>query len=453
MSKSTARSVALALLQAVEFDDAYANLLLPKLVSKAALSSRDAALAQELAYGTLRWQLFYDRVIEECAQRYSDEIDLDALIILRLGAHQLLATRIPPHAALSETVELAKKNLKPSAIGFINGVLRRVSERDRDTWEEIILEHTEGKYEYLAVKYSHPIWVVKALEQSLKLDKQESRIESLLAADNIPAKIALVALPGLDASTQGLQVGSASPIGFILNSGDPSELESVADSSLRVQDEGSQLAALALSRLDKISDNERWLDMCAGPGGKAALLAAEAVQSGATLVCNEVSQHRTELVRKALRAIRGNVSIRTGDGRQIGQLEPASYDRILLDAPCTGLGALRRRPEARWRKSPDDVSELAQLQWELIDSAIQALKPGGYLAYVTCSPHPGETAAIVDKALKNFPHDLAIIDATDVVSKLSPALDLPRNRKTVQLWPDRDGTDAMFISLFRKSNA
>lgn len=451
-SKESSRTVALALLRAVEFDDAYANLLLPKLISQANLDSRDAALAQELAYGTLRWQLFYDRVIEECAQRYSDEIDLAALIVLRLGAHQLLATRIPAHAALSETVELAKRSLKPGAVGFVNGVLRRVSERERDEWEQIVLRHTEGQFEYLAVKYSHPIWVVKALAQALKLDNAEGQIEDLLASDNVAAKIALVALPGFVIETENLARSFASPLGYILDSGDPSQLKDVSAGSLRVQDEGSQLAALSLSRVANISSDERWLDMCAGPGGKAALLAAEAAAFGATLVCNEVSEHRTELVKKALRPLNGNISIRCSDGRKIGDLEPNAYDRIMLDAPCTGLGALRRRPEARWRKSPNDVTDLVALQWQLMQSAVKALKPGGYLAYVTCSPHPAETAAIVDKALKTYP-ELQVINATEILMSISPKLQLPENRKTVQLWPHRDYTDAMFISLFQKTKA
>ncbi|MEY4433994.1 MAG: hypothetical protein RIR16_34 [Actinomycetota bacterium] len=447
--RPTARSVALDLLEAVEFDDAYANLVLPKLLQRAELPTRDAALAQELAFGTLRWQLFYDRVIEECARRYSDEIDLEVLLILRLGVHQLLATRIPPHAALSETVELAKTRLKPSAIGFINGVLRRSSERDRVEWLEIVLRGISDRHERLAIQYSHPIWVVAALEQALALDNAQHELEDLLAADNVPAKVSMVALPGFAPDTSELQPGLHSPLAFSLDAGDPGRFESVRLGQIRVQDEGSQLAALALTSAEPVSENEQWLDMCAGPGGKAALLAAVAVQSGVSLTCNEVSEHRTKLVRQALRPIRGNISVKTGDGRKIGAAEPEKYDRIMLDAPCTGLGALRRRPEARWRKSVGDLGDLTRLQTELIDSAWKALKPGGILAYVTCSPHPAETVGQINSLLKQQPK-AELLSAPEVLVKFAKNLGLKTDRKTAQLWPHRDFTDAMFISLIRK---
>lgn len=447
--KKSARSVALDLLEAVEFDDAYANLLLPKLLSSAALPARDTALAQELAFGTLRWQLFYDRIIEECARRYSDEIDLEVLIILRLGAHQLLATRIPAHAALSETVELAKSRLKPSAIGFVNGVLRRVSERDRLEWLAVVLQGITDPHERLAIQYSHPIWVVDALEQSLRLDGLEDQLEALLASDNVPAKVSLVALPGFEIDTSEFEPGEHSPLAHTLSSGDPGRFESVRRGALRVQDEGSQLAALSLTELRPISSQERWLDMCAGPGGKAALLAAIAAQYGASLNCNEISEHRASLVRQSLRAISGNVSVQQGDGREIGVGQPGRYDRILLDAPCSGLGALRRRPEARWRKQQKDISELTKLQSELLDSAWLALKPGGVLAYVTCSPHPAETTAQVEALLRKN-RGAKILSATEVLKKIAPRLELNSERMTAQLWPQRDQTDAMFIALIEK---
>jgi 16S rRNA (cytosine967-C5)-methyltransferase len=226
----------------------------------------------------------------------------------------------------------------------------------------------------------------------------------------------------------------------------------VAAGRARVQDEGSQLAALALSRARPIVAGERWLDLCAGPGGKAALLAAEARSAGAILTANEVVPARAELVRRALHTIDPAVEVLVDDGRDIATREPKAFDRIMLDAPCTGLGALRRRPEARWRKTAADVLPLAVVQGELLRSAFAALKPGGVLAYVTCSPHPDETTAIVDALLAEHPDEAAPLDARAVLLDISRApLDLGElAHGAAQLWPHRHGTDAMFIQLLTR---
>lgn len=449
--KVSSREVAIDLLMAVEKEGAYANLLLPKLLEQSRLDSRDVAFAQELAFGTLRWQLFYDRVVEECAHRYSDEIDISTLVFLRLGAHQILGMRVPSHAALSETVELAKHYLSRGAVGFINGVLRRVSERTRDEWLSIVLNGLDNPHERLAVEFSHPIWVVRALEQALALDNRANDLRDLLFADNIPPLVSLVGLPGIAKKQdfEDLEIGPASPIGALLDGGDPNNLAAFREGRIRVQDQGSQLAALALVEAKPIQNSENWLDMCAGPGGKAALLAAEAKLSDAHLVCNEVAPHRAKLVKQALNLVDSRLEVIVNDGRQLGAKSPQHFDRILLDAPCTGLGALRRRPESRWRKQQSDVAELTKLQEELLTSAWAALKPGGVIAYVTCSPHLAETNAIVDWAQKKL--GATLLDANAVLEEINPNLHLNKQRKTAQLWPHIHGTDAMFIALLEKS--
>lgn len=450
--RTSSRTVALELLFSVEFDDAYANLLLPKLLTASRLDERDSALAQELSFGALRWQLFYDRVIEECANRYADQIDLKALIVLRLGVHQLLGMRTPAHAALDETVELAKQFVSRGAAGFVNGVLRRVSERTRDQWLSVVIEGLENPAERLAVEFSHPIWVVKALQQALALDGRESELQDLLLADNIAPLVSLVALPGLAKKSdfEDLPIGPASPIGAQLDSGDPNNLVAFREGRIRVQDQGSQLAALALVEVKAISPGEKWLDLCAGPGGKAALLAAEAKVNSAQLTCNEISTHRAKLVEQALNVVDREIQVTVEDGRTYANNNQNKFDRILLDAPCTGLGALRRRPESRWRKAQTDVAELSHLQEQLLQSAWDCLKPGGVLAYVTCSPHLAETNAIVDWAKKKLT-GLALLDANAVLAGLNPNLHLNHNRKTTQLWPHIHQTDAMFIALLSKS--
>lgn len=451
--RTSARTIALELLMAVEFDDAYANLVLPKMLTASKLDERDSGLAQELSFGTIRWQLFYDRIIEECAQRYADEIDLKALIVLRLGTHQLLGMRIPAHAALDQTVELAKQFVSRGAGGFVNGVLRRVSERSREDWLALLLNNLQNPVERLAVEFSHPIWVVKALQQALSLDGRESELRDLLLADNIAPLVSLVALPGLakKSDLEDLEIGPASPIGAQLDGGDPNNLVAVREGRVRIQDQGSQLAALALVDSKPVKPNEKWLDLCAGPGGKAALLAAEARIHGADLICNELAPHRAKLVRQALSVVDPRIQVTVEDGREYDTNHALQFDRILLDAPCTGLGALRRRPEARWRKQQSDVAELSKLQEQLLDSAWKCLKAGGVLAYVTCSPHLAETNAIIDWAKKKL-LDLDLIDANEVLHRINPGLALNQTRRTTQLWPHLHQTDAMFIALLQKKS-
>ncbi|MEP6481065.1 MAG: transcription antitermination factor NusB [Rhodoglobus sp.] len=446
-----ARRIALDVIMAVRDSDAYANLLLPVRLGRAKLSPEDAGLATELTYGTLRMQGYYDGVIALAAGRDVAQIDPPVLDVLRLACHQLLSMRVAQHAAVDESVELAKTVGSRSAVGFVNGVLRTITRTDAATWRERVLAEASTGEERLALEYSHPLWVVRAFRQVLTAEGREGELEALLAADNAAPRVSVTALPG--ESTVGeldAYLAEFSPLGAVLDSGDPLQLRAVREGRARVQDEGSQLAALALSRARPIVQGERWLDLCAGPGGKAALLAAEAVQGGATLVANELIPARAELVRKALAVFEAPPEVWELDGVDVGEQFPGFFDRILLDAPCTGLGALRRRPEARWRKQPSDVAGLGTLQSKLLASALAALKPGGVLAYVTCSPHAAETKSIVASVLRKT-EGVERIDTPAVLQSIAKQrLDLPE-ASHAQLWPHRHGTDAMFIQLLAKA--
>lgn len=459
--------MAFDVLSAVRDADAYANLLLPTRISRAELSPADAALATELTYGTLRMRGSYDAVIAKAAGRPVDQIDPVVLDVLRLGAHQLLSMRTATHAAVDQSVELVRHAARPRAAGFVNGVLRTISRTDPGEWLDRILADSRDRVGALAVRYSHPEWIVRALEQALEAEQRGDELEDLLDADNDSPRVTLARIE-LDEATDatGAEHGSGaavrahesgaltptpySPVGVTGLRGDPAAHPAVRDGRLRVQDEGSQLAALALSRARPIRPGERWLDMCAGPGGKAALLAAEALAGGAAFTANELVPGRAGLVRQALATLGAGVEVTVGDGTRIGEEHPSGFDRIMLDAPCTGLGALRRRPEARWRKSPRDVAELAELQGRLLDSAVAAIRPGGVIAYVTCSPHPGETRLVVDAAIRRAGGALERLDTPEVLQRVARSpLDLPEGRHA-QLWPHRHGTDAMFIQLLTR---
>jgi 16S rRNA (cytosine967-C5)-methyltransferase len=458
-----ARAVAYDVLRQVDGSDAYANLVLPPLLRERGIRGRDAGFATELAYGTLRLRGRYDAVLALCLDRPLDRLDPPVLDVLRLGAHQLLGMRVPQHAAVSETVGLARERTGAGSAQLVNAVLRRVARTPLDDWLTTIADDAPDDLAALAATQSHPVWIARALRDALAGNgRPVAELDALLAADNDAPRVTLVARPGL-ADPDELSDGDDrvtpsrwAPTALRLEGGDPAAFGAVRDGRAGVQDEGSQLVALALAAAPLTGPDARWLDLCAGPGGKAALLAALAAGRGARLVANEVQPHRARLVEKALAAVPADSveSVRTGDGRAVGQDEPGAYDRVLLDAPCTGLGALRRRPESRWRRTPADLATLTGLQRELLDSALDAVRPGGVVGYVTCSPHLAETQVVVADVLRRR-DDVELLDAPAVVRDVvrpeaRDTIELG-DRQDVQLWPHVHGTDAMHLTLLRRT--
>ena len=444
------RSIAFELLSRIETDDAYANLLLPIMLKRAGLEGRDAGFVQELAFGTIRNRLLYEKIIEQASSRELSAIEPAAQLVLLLGVHQLLDMRVPIHAAINETVNLAKAKASKGSVGFVNAILRKVSVKTKKRWIEVVTEKF-GDLETLSVGYSHPLWIVNAFKSALSSRGLEAELAQLLEANNTPARVSLVALPGFSTRSDladSENFGPASPLGVQVT-GNPANIGAVRRGFARVQDQGSQLMVLALLAAKLGCEDSRWLDLCAGPGGKAALMAAHSLKQGVEFISNEISPHRAELVSKTLNPL-GEFIVTTTDGRSIGG-DSKKYSRILLDAPCTGLGALRRRPESRWRRSTDDLVNLTKLQRELLESAWNALEPGGVLAYVTCSPHLSETTAQVGWAEGKFKADLELVNANQILNEINPELGLDSSLRTTQLWPHTHGTDAMFLALFRKS--
>lgn len=433
-----ARLAAFEVLKAVRVDDGYTNLLLPAALARHSLSGRDAAFATELASGTIRRRGTYDAVLAACIDRPLRKVEAKVLDALRLGAHQLLGMRVPTHAAIDTTVTLVRDRVNQGAAGFTNAVLRKVAARDLDAWLAQVAPDD------LAVAHSHPAWVVGELRRAL--GERAEELPALLAADNEPPRVTLVARPGRAerAELPGTPT-PYSPFGTVLDGGDPGGVAAVAEGRAGVQDEGSQLVALALASAPVAGPDRHWLDLCAGPGGKASLLAALAAERGATLTGVELHQHRARLVARAAGGP-GLAGVVRADGTR-APFADSSLDRVLLDAPCTGLGALRRRPEARWRRSAADLTALVGLQRALLDEAVRVLRPGGALLYATCSPVLEETAGVVTAALEEHP-GLRLDDAAAALPVVPDAEGpLPG---TVQLWPHRHGTDAMFLALLRK---
>ncbi|MCF6734246.1 RsmB/NOP family class I SAM-dependent RNA methyltransferase [Blastococcus sp. KM273129] len=435
-----ARLTAYDVLDGVSSRDAYANLLLPQLLRERDLEPRDAAFATQLAYGALRAQGTLDAILTGLVSRPLTELDPRVLDLLRLGAYQIVDLRVPSHAAVDTTVALTRAIVGTGASGLVNAVLRKVAAGgDRAAWLAAL---GAGGDERLALATDHPRWIVEAWRDALGGDDE---LEPALLADDAAPEVHLVARRmerAALAEESGGSPGPWSPYAVRLGGGDPGRLAAVRSGRAAVQDEGSQLAALLLARAPLEGPDEAWLDVCAGPGGKAGLLAALR-PGGVRLTAADRAPHRAELVRRAL-AGEADVEVLAADGRE-PPWAPGSFDRVLLDAPCTGLGALRRRPEVRWRRTPEDVPALVELQTELLAAALASVRPGGVLAYVTCSPHTEETVAVVGTAAAR--DDVEVLP----VAPLFPEVPGIARGDFGQLWPHRHGTDAMFMALLRRT--
>ena len=377
---------------------------------------------------------------------------LDAL---RLGVHQLLSTRVASHAAVNESVELARGAGGRGAAGFANAVLRRVARDTPGDWMTHVAESARSDDEQLGLLFSHPVWVVRAFRRALAAEGRAEELEALLTADNASPRVTMAALPDLADVPDDARRTPFSPIGFRLGGGDPDSVVRGSGGRIRVQDEGSQLAALALTRALPVAPGERWLDLCAGPGGKTAVLAAEALAHGASLEANEISPARAGLVRQALAGVpldvpgvgRGRPAACAGRPRH---LRPHPRRRALHGprrAPPPPGGALAQGAERRSRRSP-------QLQRELLTEAVGALKPGGVVAYITCSPHLAETAGVVADIRREWDGAVEELSARDVITSLADAdPGLPPQADgsgRAQLWPHRHNTDAMSVTLLRR---
>ena len=455
------RLAALDLFRAVELDGAYANIAWPRILGHHRLSGRDAGFATELGYGALRWRGRHDAILADCVDRALDTLQPELLNALRLGVHQLHNMRVSDHAAVGETVELVRQTVNQGAAGFANAVLRRVARGgSAEDWIDHLVASqalpplASDPAAHLAVATSHPAWIVAGVHDALAASMpartwDDTRDE--LLADNTAGAVSLVART-LDRDVladtlahQGVvaRPGALSRLALRVDAVNPATIPEVATGAAGVQDEGSQVVALALADAALEGTDSRWLDMCAGPGGKAALLAGQVVQRGGSLTAVELHAHRAELVRASLRPIQGRHQVLVADAttHDIG----SGYDRVLLDAPCTGLGALRRRPESRWRRTPQDLAELTALQRRLLARALEVVRPGGLVLYVTCSPHLAETEAVVATAARLGGEVLPIGDRAELALPASAV-----SGPYLRLWPGAHDTDGMFAALIRR---
>ena len=436
-----ARLLAYDLVSQVNRNGAYANLRLPELLADSDLDLRDRSFVTELAYGTLRLQGKHDYAISKKADRPINELDEKIVDLLRLGIHQIFEMRVPIHAAVGETVEVARAVAGESKASYVNALLRSIS-TDLDMYDVLQNDPKVASIEKLAILYSHPTWIINAYFDQLK---DWAAVEDLLRTNNVPVAPHVVAWPGKSSVSEILEVGGDKlSLGTysVLSNTLPNDYPAIKDKRAGIQDMGSQLIA-EIFYATKSDVPLKWLDLCAGPGGKAALLhnLLQTNNPKDSFLANEPTAHRADLVARVVPKEK-IVSLDGRDWESFGE----KFDRILIDAPCSGLGALRRRPEARWRRSLNDLKDLLPLQRDLIDSAYEMLNPGGIIGFATCSPLLAETKSQVLDA-KYRHKGLEILD----ISKFSPSGSTGVNSDgSLQLWTHLDGSDSMFMALLQK---
>lgn len=436
----TARTQAILVFNEIEEKGLYANIQVPRFLKSLNMSDGDNSRVTDLVMGTYRWKSFLNAIIEVAAGRGLEKIQVNLIPILRMGCYELLFGKTTKEILVSEWVNEAFGQCGNSVKGFSNAVLRRASERNFTQWQEKIAEDFLNRTDIL---WSHPDWIIEKFKQVIS-DPVE--LLELLRVNNSPPVNWKVL------RNRVIEPTALAPIAEVSKASDLIKFATGKKSEFRVQDAASQAAAFLLANFDIKEDETNWLDLCAAPGGKAATMAQERVHIGIKISLYDVHPHKKELMEGNLKDFE-NIEIKIADSR----LQPwgnLKFDRILLDAPCTGLGAIQRRAEARWKKTPDQIKELSDKAKELFDVCVKSLKHGGYLEYVVCSPILEETDDFVIWVLQNYP----------ILSLIEPEKYLPifQNKKSahfvstcnygLRFWPHKHQTDAMFVCLFQMSH-
>lgn len=445
----TARGLAVQILTRVEAQGAYANLLLQKNVAKL-VDPRDRQMATLLVNGTLKHRLTLDFALRQHLSKPLSSLPHEIRAVLRSGAFQLLyAAKIPPAVVVHESVELAKR--QPKFSGLVNGVLRKVAGQG---WELPWPDADSQAGRYLSLRYSHPEWMVR---RWLKRWGREET-EALCQANNEPAqtwirtntlKISRADLRDhLIEEGIGVELGTRIPESLrIQNFGGLERLESFREGLFTVQDESSQLAAHVVATLP----GQRVLDACSAPGGKATHLAQFMLNEGEILAF-DVHEQKLELIKQAAQRLGvGIIMPQCGDARVLAGVEPESCRRVLVDAPCSGLGVLRRRADLRWQKEERDLGNFPPLQLAILERAASCVEVGGDLVYTTCTIEPEENFEVVKTFRSGHPEFRPVDLTVDLPFALEDARDVRQAQKgMLQLLPHRHGMDGFFLAKFRR---
>jgi len=430
----------------VEATDAYANLLLDARLAKSTLAGADRALVTELTYGVLRWRGKVDWILAQVLDRPLTGLDCTVRQILRLGAYQLCClTRVPDFAAVAEAVRLARLTGAGRSAGYVNAVLRSVARRRGEPGPD----QSTDPIGYWKSVGSHPEWLVERWmarlgpEQAGQLMAANNAVPPVtVLANTLKVEIEQVrrilteAIPGV--APGRWVVGAFS----LRGAGGVTDLPGFAEGWLIPMDEAGALPVLALNPCP----GQRVLDACAGGGSKSALIAARVQNEGEVVALDRSSRAMRRLEMAIGRLGLAMVRPHPGDARAAGKEWPGQFPRVLLDAPCTGLGTLRRRPEIRWRRRPADLGRAAALQRDLLEGVAAAVAQDGLLVYSTCSVEPEETEEVVVAFLAAHPE----FRLDDPRSSMPQAADLVDRQGFVRTWPHRHGTDGFFVARLRR---
>lgn len=446
---ASSRAVALDVLVRVEQEGAYSNLLLNSSLQKSGLSREDSGLATELVYGTLSRLITLDYVLEDFVSKGIAKLTPWVRNLLRLSLYQIMyLDRIPPHAAVNEAVNIAKKRGHQGISGMVNGVLRSVLRAG----ELPVLKKGLSEAERISILYSHPLWMV----ERWAAEYGAGTAEAICAANNEPPAVSvrvnttMISRDKLLAEMQGAGMNAAasklSPYGIVVKGAGNLALTSwYSDGYLSVQDESSMLVAEAVAP----EPGMRVLDCCAAPGGKSAHM-GELMKDDGYIYANDLHAHKAKLISDQAARL-GLDCIRTGSADALelaGELPAESFDRILLDAPCSGLGVIRRKPDLKWRKQPEDVDSIAGLQAELLQSVSRLLKPGGVLVYSTCTTEQAENSAIVSAFLKQNPDFVPVSFSSPVWERTKDTALAAGDG--IQLLPQHFGSDGFYIARLQR---
>jgi 16S rRNA (cytosine967-C5)-methyltransferase len=444
MTVSPARRSAFEILRRVETESAYASVLLAALDSS--MREDDRALCHELVLGVLRQRLWLDKAIEHFGERKVEKLDLPVRLALHLGLYQLrFLTRIPASAAVNESVNLVRASRMKSAAGFVNAVLRRAT-REPDYDPAATINDSIGK---LSIETSHPHWLIERWVQAFGFEEATA----FARANNQPApnafRLTAKALRDKGSAEQVLKTlqdagAEVIPSQIAPDSwrviGAASVIRSLADEgSIYLQDEASQLLAHLLAA----EPNQRVLDLTAAPGSKATHIAARA--PSATIVAGDLHQHRVATMRRLAAKQEARIHMLVHDATKPLPFPDESFDRVLLDAPCSGTGTLRRNPEIRYRLRPEDIIELAEQQKQMLVRAAAVVRPGGRLLYSTCSVEPDENEQVVNHFASANPDFKRLNLSTALASFI-----LQPSSLHLRLWPHRQGCDGFFIAGFQR---
>lgn len=434
-----ARSLAIQVLARVLATDAYLNVVLDAALSESPLKDpRDAALATELAYGTTRRQLALDYALARFSDRKLETLEDRVLATLRVGAYQLFYTRVPARAAVGETVQALKELGLSRAAGYVNAVLRKLA-----ALSEQPLPPPGELAHHLSVRESHPQWLVERWLRQLGRE----RTEAVLAANNqVPpvvvrantSKVTREALvEQLREAGVEAQPTQVSPAGVVLPpTGRLEEVYGYAEGLWQVQDEAAQLVGVYAA----IPESARVLDACAAPGGKACHLAESHEVVAADVHANKL--HKVEAEAKRL-GLSGRLRTLAHDATQPFPESLGEVHAVLVDAPCSGLGTLRRHPELRYRRKPEDIGRLASLQRKILETCQEQVPPGGLLAYAVCTSEPQEGQDQVEMFLRSHPEWTA-------EPPVLPSLKLPLSQAYLRTLPGPEGWDGFFAARLRR---